>query len=464
MSGWTKLPQTVTLSEEIAQLESNMSHWPNESSVSKQLYDRALEVMPGGITRNQPWQEPFPIYAARGEGAYVFDVDGTKRLDLLNNFASLVHGHAHPEVVEKVRERVGLGTAFTLPTEAEILLAETLTRRVERFEWVRFSNSGSEAVMCAIKAARALTGRPKLVKLEGAYHGSYDFAEVSLDSNPENWGNEPRSVGFSAGVPQGILNDVIVIPFNDVETAERIIRASREDIAAILIDTNPSYLGFAPISPAFAEMVRRVSRDIGALLILDEVITFRLHVGGAQSLYGIEPDLTCLAKIIGGGLPIGAVAGPRDVMKVFDHRQGKPLLPWSGTFTGNPVSTVAGSVSLELLTKEMIDHIGRLGAHLRDELSKVMEKTGFPGQVTGVGSMFKICGHQRPITDYRSAYHNPSEAKTLRLLQGQLVRESYHVSSAGLGFLSTPMSLDDIDGFIQATERAIHALEPELQG
>jgi glutamate-1-semialdehyde 2,1-aminomutase len=219
-------------------------------------------------------------------------------------------------------------------------------------------------VMCAIKAARALTGRSKIVKVEGAYHGAYDYAEVSLDSDPQNWGNEPRSVGFSAGVPKGVTEDVVVIPYNDVEASERIVMRARNDVAAILLDPAPSYLGFTPISPEFARAMEALARRIGALLILDEVISLRMHVGGAQTLYGITPDLTTMAKIIGGGFPVGAVAGPRSVMRVFDHRRGKPLLPWSGTFTANPVSMVAGKVSLDLLSQSEIDRIDGLGRRL----------------------------------------------------------------------------------------------------
>ncbi len=173
-----------------------MPAWPHSESRSKALYERAAEVMPGGITRIQPWQDPFPVYARRGEGAYVVDMDGTRRLDLLNNFASLIHGHAHPAIVEATTKRIALGTAFTLPTEPEVELAETICGRVDGFEWIRFSNSGSEAVMCAIKAARALTGRSKIVKVEGAYHGAYDYAEVSLELRPAELGQRTAICGL----------------------------------------------------------------------------------------------------------------------------------------------------------------------------------------------------------------------------------------------------------------------------
>ena len=439
---------------------ADMTIWPSPESRSKALYDRAAKVMPGGITRIQPWQDPFPVYAAYGEGAYVVDEDGTRRLDLLNNFASLIHGHAHPAIVEAVTKRVALGTAFTLPTEAEVALAETICARVEGFEWIRFSNSGSEAVMCAIKAARALTGRSKIVKVEGCYHGAYDYAEVSLDSEPENWGNEPRSVGFSAGVPKGVTDDVIVIPFNDVEAAQRIILSERHQIAAILIDATPSYLGFTPISTAFARAMESLAEKIGALLILDEVISFRMHEGGAQTLYGIKPHLTTMAKIIGGGFPVGAVAGSREVMRVFDHRQGKPLLPWSGTFTGNPVSMVAGKVSLDLLSQSAIDRIDALGARLREGVAAVYQQRGEPGQVTGVSSMFRLHGHARPIIDHRSCYHTAEEARRVLALQRALLDEGYHLSGKGMGFIATAMNENDIDGFVAAVGRALDRLSP----
>lgn len=434
-----------------------MISWPDPTSRSKELYDRGLKVLPGGITRTLPWQEPFPVYAARGEGAYVVDVDGTRRLDLLNNFASLIHGHAQPDVVQAVRRQVANGTAFTLPTEQEVALAETICGRAESFEQVRFCNSGSEAVMSAIKAARAITGRPKIVKAEGVYHGSYDYAEVSLDSAPSNWGNDPNSVGYSKGVPKGVTDDVVVIPFNDVEASERIIRAHAGEIAAVLLDAAPSYLGFVQISRPFIEMIERVTREIGALLVLDEVITFRSHTGGAQTLLGIKPDLTTLAKIIGGGFPIGAVAGRREFMRIYDHREGKPGLPWSGTFTANPVSMTAGKVTLDLLDSAAIDRLNRLHDRLTNGLNGAFATSGFPGQVTGFGASFMIFGHSRPVSDYRSGYSTPQETRRVAALQHALTLKGFHIARSGKGFLSTPMTEADIDSFIDAVSQIVRA-------
>jgi glutamate-1-semialdehyde 2,1-aminomutase len=339
--------------------------WPDGHSRSAALYERARAVLPGGISRLQTLVEPFPIYAGRGEGACIIDVDGTRRLDLMNNFASLIHGHARAEVIDAAMRAAGDGSCFAMPTESEIALAELICDRVRSVDLVRFCNSGTEAVMLALKAARARTGRARIAKTEGAYHGMYDYAEVSLDSAPDNWGNEPNSVRFATGSPQAVLDDTVVFPHNDVASAERILRAAGDSLAAILIDPAPAVFGMIPMSPEFVSMIQQVAHDIGASIIIDEVIAFRLDYHGAQAKFGIEPDYTAFAKIIGGGFPVGAVGGTQEAMAVFGHEQGKPLNPSSGTFTANPVSMSAGLATMELMTPEAYAGLDALGAHGR---------------------------------------------------------------------------------------------------
>ncbi|UOM35474.1 aspartate aminotransferase family protein [Acuticoccus sp. I52.16.1] len=436
-----------------------MPHWPDPSSRSAALYQRGLDVLPGGITRLQPWQEPFPVYAARGEGAYVVDVDGTRRLDFLNNFASLLHGHAYAPIVEAVCRQVALGTAFTNPTESEVQLAELLCRRVAGFENVRFCVSGTEAVMNAIKASRALTGKPMIVKVEGCYHGTYDYAEVSLDPAPDAWGNEPRSVGHAAGTPQGVLADVAVIPFDDPEAAERIIAQHADRLAAVLVDVAPSYLGMQLMSREFAAAINRAARAAGAMIISDEVISFRFAAGGAAALVGLEADFTTLAKIVGGGFPVGAVAGPRDTMRVFDHRAGKPLLPASGTFTANPVSMVAGRLTLEHMPPERFDALNAMGAALRARITERLTSHRLPAQITGTGSTFMLHLNQRALSDYRSMYPGTAERAAMVELQRLLTLAGYQLSPRGMGFLSTAMIEADLDGFVDALMQALGALD-----
>ncbi len=429
--------------------------WPDRGSRSAELYARAAAVLPGGVSRLLTFVEPYPIYAQRGEGAFVVDVDGTRRLDMMNNFASLIHGHARAEVIEAAALAARMGSCFAMPTESEIALAELLCDRVRSVERVRFCNSGTEAVMLALKAARARTGRSRIAKIEGAYHGMYDYAEVSLDSTPENWGNDPNSVRFAAGSPPSVLEDTLVFPYNDTAAAERILRSAGEDLAAILIDPAPSVFGMIPMRPDFAAMIQKVARDIGASIIIDEVIAFRLDYHGAQAKFGIEPDYTTFAKIIGGGFPVGAVAGTEAAMAVFSHEDGKPLNPSSGTFTANPVSMNAGLATMELLTQEAYGALDHLGEHARLVTCQAFQAAGVEGQVTGVGGMFAIHLHGRPITDYRSAYPAGDEAERAKALHLAMLKSGFILSPKLSAFLSTAMTIDDLDRYAEALTAAL---------
>ncbi len=429
--------------------------WPDRNSRSAELYERARAVLPGGISRLQTLVDPFPIYAGRGEGAIIIDVDGTRRLDMMNNFASLIHGHARAEVIDAATVAARNGSCFAMPTEAEITLAELLCARVKSVDRVRFCNSGTEAVMLALKAARARTGRARIAKIEGAYHGMYDYAEVSLDSAPHNWGNDPNSVRFATGSPQAVLDDTVVFPHNDTEAAERILSDTGESLAAILIDPAPGVFGMIPMTPEFVAMIQRVAHDIGASIIIDEVIALRLGYHGAQAKFGIEPDYTTFAKIVGGGFPVGVVAGTEAAMAVFSHERGKPLNPSSGTFTANPVTMSAGLATMELMTPEAYAALDALGAHARMVATHAFQAAGVEGQVTGVGGMFAIHLHARPITDYRSAYPTGDEATRGKAAHLALLEAGFIMSPKLSAFLSTAMTVDDIDRFGVALEAVL---------
>ncbi|MCP5156220.1 MAG: aspartate aminotransferase family protein [Ectothiorhodospiraceae bacterium] len=414
-----------------------MPTWPHPESKSAALFERARRVLPGGISRGQTWIDPFPIYVREASGAEVTDVDGVTRIDFLNNFASLIHGHSHPEVVRAVAEALPRGSVYSMPNAVELDLAELLCERIASVEQVRFCNSGTEAVMLALKAARARTGRPRIAKVEGSYHGMYDYAEISLDASPANWGNRPTPVPFAHGTPSGVLADTVIIPFNDVETAEAMLREAGDSLAAILVDPAPAQVGMMPMSPAFAAMVRKVADDIGAVLVCDEVIALRIGYHGGQARVGLRPDLTTMAKIIGGGYPVGAIGGTREAMAVFSHEHGKPLNPTSGTFTSNPISMTAGLVTMRLLDEAAYDRLEAIGNRARAALGEVMRATGFPGQVTGMASMLHLHAHERTITDHRSAYHQPEEAARLRRIYRGLTDAGCMISPRGACFLST---------------------------
>jgi glutamate-1-semialdehyde 2,1-aminomutase len=429
------------------------------SAASAALYRRARESLPGGNTRTTVFMSPHPVYAARGEGCRIIDADGVSRIDAIANFTALIHGHAHPVINEAVARQLALGTAFGMPTESEIDLAELLKGRVASIDMIRFTNSGTEAVMMALKAARAFTGRPKIAKCEGAYHGSYDYAEVSLETQPDQWlANDPPSTAYAAGTPQGVLSDVVAIPFNDTAASGEILHRHGREIAAILVDPMPNRAGLVAPDPDYLRMLRNVADEIGALLIFDEVITFRLGYHGAQGLFGIRPDLTVLGKIMGGGFPVGAVGGRADVMAVFDPSRGKPKLPHGGTFSANPVTMRAGQAAMQLLDQATFTRLDVMGERIRQGLRDAFARHGIPGQATGAGSLIKVHFTDRPIQDYRSAFPRPDEKERLNGFVTGLMNHGVIVAGYGLLALSTPMVDADIAFMLEAFDTVIGAI------
>jgi len=416
-------------------------------SQSEALYARALDVMPGGCSRNTVLRKPQPLYVACGEGCYVTDIEGIKRIDFANNMASLIHGHAHPEVVAAVTAQLQKGSAFTLATEVEIDYAEHLCSRNDGFDQLRFVNSGTEAVMSCLKAARAFTGRAKIAKVEGAYHGLYDYAEVSQTANPKNWGdaNKPVSVPVSHGTPASALNDVVVIPFNDIERSISILGQHADELACVLLDLIPHRVGLVEASQSYVKALHQWTRDNQALLVCDEVITFRSKYGGAQTGYDVLPDLTAMGKMIGGGFPVGALAGRRDVMDVMNPLADKVLFPHSGTFSANPVTMTAGLVSMELFDVAAVEAINRLAEVTRYRISEAIALADIPACVTGSGSMFRI--HMKPEApiNYRDAFVSPEEAKIVKALLDHLFDNGIIMIGTCTGMLSTVMTEREID-------------------
>jgi glutamate-1-semialdehyde 2,1-aminomutase len=430
-----------------------MTSQPKPNSLA--LHERARKVMPGGNTRSIVWQSPYPTYAASGKGAYVTDVDGNRYLDLLNNYYTLIHGHARPEVVEAIADQAALGTCFSMPTEREIDLAELLCGRVRSFDEIRFTNTGTDAVMFALKGARAFTGRPMIAKCEGAYHGAYEPVEVSFETSPERWGNRPARIAYSKGTPEKILADVVVIPFNRAEESLSILTEHAKDLAAILVDPMPARIGPLQARKAYLEALRGFADKNGIVLVFDEVACFRAGYRGMQGIVGVDPDLTTLGKIIGGGLPVGAVAGKREVMRVFDPSRGKPDAPQSGTFSANPMTMAAGFAAMKLLTPEAFDHLASLGARLVEGIAGVIGATGADMQLVGHASLHRFHMHRRELVDYRSSHPTAEEAVRMTDLTRRLFAKGFIVSSNGSLALSTAMTEADIDSFVAAVGDAI---------
>ena len=427
------------------------------SSNSKALSERAKQVMPGGNSRLTIFQAPYPPYAASGRGSVLVDADGQERFDFINNYTSLLHGHADPDINAAVIEQLQRGSAFALPTEQEIDLAAILVDRIDAIEQVRFTNSGSEAVMMAIKAARAYTGKPAIISFEGSYHGSYDTAEASLPPHANALEADPQPFAYSVGTPQGVLENVIVLPFNDTQAFEAAVEENKARLAAVLIDPMPLRIGMAPATESFFTRVREITRQFGIVMIVDEVVNLRVAYHGMQSLYGVKGDLTTMAKIIGGGFPIGAVGGSVDVMSVFDPT-GKPKAPHGGTFNANPISMVAGAVAMTKFTGSEVDRLNALGDALRAGVREVLTRAGIPGQVSGQGSLFTILFHDRPLTNYRSAVHTKSEQALASAFYAEMLNNGIFMSSTLAGCLSSPMTSVEVDAFIAATERSLEVV------
>jgi glutamate-1-semialdehyde 2,1-aminomutase len=434
---------------------------------SQQLHAAAVKVLPGGTSRTVHQTHPHPIYAREASGAVVVDVDGNRYLDFYNNATSLIHGHAHPAIVSAIEAQVRRGTAFSLPVEGQITLAETLLDRIAGAEMIRFVNSGSEAVLLALQAARAISGRPNIAKFEGLYHGSADPVEMSLEPGPESWGSPtaPTSVPYTEATPKALAESVVVLPFNDLATTEELLRAHADTLAAVIVDVLPMRLGFAAADQSWVTEVRRITRDHGILLIADEVVTFRLAFGGAQAINGFDADVTVLGKIIGGGLPVGALAGPRDVMRAFDGSRGRPSVPNAGTFNANPLTLAAGIAAMDALPAAEIERVNELGLALRQSIDTSLDKLGVPGHTTGFGSLFGVHLTAQRFSDYRGYWHACVGDHVVKRRQQRLydsLRErGILFTTGGVGALSTVMSASETGAFHAAFVDAVEEMQRE---
>ena len=434
--------------------------FPDSNSLSAQLFERGRKVMPGGNSRVGVMMEPYPIYAVSGRGCRVTDVEGNERIDYINNWSSLIHGHGNPAILKAVAEQSQRVMAVGAPTESEILLAELLVDRVPGIEQIRFSNSGSEGVLFALRAARAYTGRPMIAKAEGAYHGNADSIEVSVAPSPKAWGDPdaPAPVPATEGLTDGVVRDTVVLPYNDVDASRTLIERHASQLAAVIIDPVVSRMGFVQATPEYLSMLREVTTAHGILLVFDEVFSFRMGYHGAQGRVGVTPDLTALGKIIGGGLPVGATGGRADIMEVFDQTK-KPLrVEHGGTYNANPMTMAAGLAAMRQMTPDAYDRLAALGDRLRDGITRLMRDHGLPGRVHGVASMVAMIFNDAPFSNYRELPLRRREAEMIYALHRHLLNNGVTIIPHGLMLLSTPMTEDDIDQTLAAMDSGMSIL------
>ena len=436
-------------------LDKELTEYTAKTSRSRALHEEAVGVMPGGNSRTTTFFDPYPFYFQRGQGAHIWDVDGTERIDFNNNYTSLVIGHAHPDVIKAVQAVAENGLSFPGPTEHEIRLAEMLTRRIPSLERVRFTNSGTEATMNAVRLARAFTGRAKLAKFEGAFHGTHDWVMVSVTPDPKTAGNRrrPKPVAWSSGIPPAVLKHTVVLPWNDREACAEILAREGEQVAGLIVDPLLCNAGLVSPADGFLQFLREETARRGIVLIFDEVISFRVGWGGAQERFGIRPDLTTLGKVIGGGLPVGAFGGRREIMDFYDPRKSGPRISQGGTINANPVTMAAGVATLNALTPEAYARLDALGERLRGGIGRLFSNTRRKGQVTGVGSLLWLHWTTEALTDYRSTRPKDPEA-ALRVFVG-LINEGILLTQRGLGACSLAMSDEDVDRFVNALARVL---------
>jgi glutamate-1-semialdehyde 2,1-aminomutase len=401
---------------------------------SRALFERATAALPGGSTRTTVYSAPYPPYADHGSGLSFTDVDGNVYRDFLGNYTSLILGHAHPAVVAAVEAQVRRGSAFGAPTETEIELAEELRRRLPSIEHLRFTSSGTEATMFAIRAARAFTGRPLIAKFDHSYHGTHDLVMAG-----------------TPGVPDAIGGLIVELPWGDPAGIAAGLRGREGELAAIIIEPVQGAGGVRPPEPGFLAFLRDLCDRLGALLIFDEIISFRVAPGGAQEVHGIRPDLTTLGKIIAGGYPLAAFGGRADVMAIFDARR-RLAVSHGGTFNGNPVAAAAGLATLRQLTPDAYERLDALGARLMERLRGRIAADGLDARVVNVGSLFQVFRGDAGAA-FATGAGQPSELFLGLLLEG------FYVAPRGMGAIPTVATEQDIDDLADAIARVLLAIE-----
>jgi glutamate-1-semialdehyde 2,1-aminomutase len=420
------------------------------------LFEKAKKIIPGGV--NSPVRafgavQATPIFIREAQGSRVIDVDGNEYVDYIMSWGPMMLGHSHPVVTEAIRQAAGRGASYGAPTEMEVEMADIIIDAIPSLQMVRMVSSGTEAVMSAIRLARGYTGRNKIIKFTGCYHGHADSLLVKAGSGIATLG-----IPGSPGIPEALAELTITLPFNDIKAVEAAVELHRDDLACVIIEPVAGNMGVVPPKPGFLEKLRDITQRQGVLLIFDEVITgFRLTYGGYQNLIQIEPDLTCLGKVIGGGLPVGAFGGKREIMERL-----APIGPvyQAGTLSGNPVVMAAGLATLQILrdNRDAYEMLDRRTFHVCGEILALFAQKGLPVTINRAGSMFTIFFSPEEVFDFASASRSDTEMFA-RYFRGMLANginlAPSQFEAAFLSFAHTP---DDIEKTLAACAQTLKAL------
>ena len=438
----------------MVEAKSELERYLDSTPESRARWTEARKYLPGGDSRNSIFWKPYPIFITDASGSRVMDADNVQRIDFINTMTTMILGHGPETVMDAVRRQLNRGIGYNAPNERQVDLARILCERIPSFDLVRFTNSGTEATLNTLRAARAFTGRTRFAKVEGGYHGTHDGVTVSVRVDPAIAGDadSPVPVLGSAGLTPGVSDQVVVIPFNDSASSRRILEENADDLAAIIIEPVMGSVGMVPARQEYLAFLRDFATANDTVLIFDEVISYRVAPGGSQEYYGITPDMTALGKIIGGGLPVGAFGGRKDIMDLYDPTTG-PAVSHAGTFNANPLTMLAGAITLEQLTPEVYRSLAERTEELKQGIRDVCAELEAPVQVTGLGSLFGIHFTDKAIQNYRDIASGDYDLRD-RMFLG-LLNEGILMATNLVGSISTATSKKDIEDFLIAFRTAL---------
>jgi len=422
----------------------------SKTKKSKRLYERANRVLPAGVSYFVRFMEPYPFYTAQARGSKLIDMDGNEYIDFWMGHFALILGHSPPSVMREVKRQLDKGTHYGTCHELEIALAEQIVKMVPKAQMVRFANSGTEAIMYTTRLARTYTGRDRIVKFEGGWHGGYDALHVAV--------KHPFNVPESSGLTKGALKDTVVLSYNNLAEAEKVVK--KESLAAVVMEPVLGTGGCIPAEKDFLKGLREICSQTGTLLIFDEVITgFRLAPGGAQQFFDVKPDITFFGKILGGGFPMGAITGSREIMEHMNPiLYERPKFSFhGGTFSANPISTTAGLATLKILEDgKLLDRLNKRGDYIRRQLRDIFERQHIGVQITGVGSLFHAHFTKEEVKDTNAVMR--ADREKLTQYHMSLIENGVFFLPTKMGALSTAHSKSDIEKLLSETENFAKAL------
>ena len=418
--------------------------------VSREHHEQLINYIPGGATRSLSYFKPYPLHIDYGQGAYVYTHEGHKLLDVTNAYGAIVHGHGDPDIVKAVQDGIVRGSQYSTPTDGQYKLAKLLCERVPGFDKIRFLNSGTEATLFVMRTARAYTGKDKILKMIGGFHGTHDSVAASTKKNV-----------ITAGIPSGMTEDMLDVPFNDFDAVEKAVRENADQLAAVIMEPFLGAGGIVLPEPGYLEHVRKVTADHNVLLIFDEIFSYRVNTGGCQKLFGVIPDLTTIGKVVGGGLPIGVFGGRADIMNIYCHENTDKPLYHSGTFNGYETVMQAGYAALSKYDEAAVAYVNKLGDQFQKGLLASFKTNGLNIQSNQIGSLLNIHFVNEPITTAEQVLTSVEQLH--RLMHLSLLNKGIFTIPRGLFILSTVITPEEIDFLVDKIDETLKELLPLIE-